>query len=117
MAKLNDTLAPNRVLSHSVEFGNEGKEWPNGRQTVKRRWTTSLNAWEIEYDGITGAEYASLKAFFVARSGTFESFTFDDPHTLTTYTVRFVDQALMRQNITPNVRAYRVRVKLREVKS
>jgi hypothetical protein len=70
-------------------------------------------AWEIEYSALTQAEADALVAFFSARGGRYESFTFQDPQDSTPYTVRFDQDELA---VTASGRnEHKVLVKLVEV--
>lgn len=116
MPKLNDTKQPSRVIFFETEFSTLKKRFPNGRTTAKRSWSAPLRNWEVEYDGLTMAEFLSILAFFEARSGGYDVFQFDDPHTGTTYNVRFADDRLARVPIRPNIRVYKCRFVLEEAR-
>ena len=116
-AKLNDVLTPARIRRASVEHGVEMKVWPNGRTTARRNWASPLHRFEVEFDGISLAEWQALKAHYDSVSGQFDTFTFEDTHDGTEYVVRYDNKTLERRNATPNSGGvYKVRVKLVEHK-
>lgn len=117
MSHLNDVLAPSRITNMGTEFKTKKKQWPNGRTTARREWDQPLHQFEVEWDGITLAEFDALRDHFVARSGGYAVFTFTDTHTDTIYNVRYADDRLMRPPVKKNVRGlYKVKVKLEEDK-
>ncbi len=115
-AKLNTVIPISRVLEAAPEFKTSIKSWPNGRTTARREWASSRRSWEIEYDGITLAQFQLLEAHFAANYGRYGTFAFDDPHTGQSFTVRYDQDELNRKPVKPNTRIYKVRVKLQQVK-
>ncbi len=106
MALINTTLQPNRIIKMGVEFKTTRIEWPNGRISRRREWTIERYRFTVEWDGITLAEWDSLKAFFIARSGAFGVFEFDDTNDdpSTQYSVTFEEDLFPRTPVRANVR-------------
>lgn len=71
------------VLTTDFESGRQQKKF-------KRKIPTQ---WELEFK-TTWAEMAAIRAFFVARKGSYESFTWTDPWSGTPKTVRFANDEL-----------------------
>lgn len=116
-AKINTVAPISRITDMTTNWNTNKKEYPNGRVTVQRNWTTPKMYWTVEFDALTSAEYTALRDHFNSCSGTFLTFYFDDTHTSTTYTVRYADDALGRSPIHPNVRGrYNVKIKLEQNK-
>ena len=114
---LNDIVQPARILKLDTEFQSVEKEWQNGRMSVKRKWRDPVHHLEVEFDGITLAEYNALRAHFVAMSGKYGVFQIRDTHEDVTYTVRFDDDKLSRIPSKSNVRGfYTFKVKFREAR-
>jgi hypothetical protein len=62
---------------------------------------------------LTKTEVDLIKAFFVARSGSYEAFKFDNPLDLVRYNVRFVDNSFKCSRVAFNT--YRVTVMLQSL--
>jgi hypothetical protein len=62
---------------------------------------------------LTKTEVDLIKAFFVARSGSYESFKFDNPLDLVRYNVRFVDNSFKCERVAYNT--YRASVMLQSL--
>ena len=116
-AKINTIATISRIVDMQTAWNNTGKEFPNGRVTKQRNWTTPKHFWMVEFDALTLTDYNLLRTHFNDCSGSFLTFQFDDTHTGTTYTVRYADDSLGRTPINPNVRGrYNVKVKLEQNK-
>lgn len=110
---INDIVPPSRITRLAAEFETSSKRYPNGRITRKRHRASPVIRLEVEWDGITLAQFELLRAFFYARAGGFGSFRVRDTHTETLHTVVFSDDALSRENVKPNVRGlYKIKLKM-----
>lgn len=117
MTLLNSVAEPSRIIDATKGWSTLKKRWPNGSTTAKRLWTDPLRSWNIEYDGLTLAEFDALEAFFDDQSGAFGVFEFLDPHTGLTYNVSFAEDIIRRQNCVPNMRGlYKLSLRIDETR-
>jgi hypothetical protein len=113
-ARLNTVLAPSRIVNVQVKWLVDTKRWPNGMVTSRLNRTTPLYFWEIEFDGITLAQWNALKAHYDSAKGRHLPFEFQDTHTNTVYSVRYASD-LTRPPAVANVRGlYKLRINLEE---
>ncbi|MDX5370108.1 MAG: DUF2460 domain-containing protein [Alphaproteobacteria bacterium] len=118
MTRINDVVAPSRITKAEVEWKTEVKDWPNGRRSAKRLWSSPRHTFDVEWDGISLAEYTLLKAHFNANFGRYGVFELLDTHDSTVYSVSYEDDSLGRENVRPNTAGlYRLRVTLVEEKT
>ena len=59
----------------------------------------NLRQWKIQLELLDEAELKSLEAFFMAASGSFDTFQFTDPATGTAYTNCFIASDLLKETI------------------
>lgn len=117
MTTLNDIVPPTRITRADREYKTTYREWPNGRDTVKRHRIYPKHEWDVEWDGITLEEFEALCDHFDSVFGRFGVFQFIDTHNGLTYNVRYADDTLSRRNVHRNVRGlYYIRLRLREDK-
>ena len=65
----------------------------------------ALRAWRIPLDKLDEAEIQSIAAFFVAASGSFETFSFVDPATGTSYPDCFIAEDVLLEAFTGELRS------------
>jgi Conserved hypothetical protein 2217 (DUF2460) len=65
----------------------------------------ALRAWRVQLDRLDEAELQSLEAFFVAASGSFETFAFTDPASGTSYPNCFIAGDLLQEEFTGELRS------------
>jgi hypothetical protein len=68
----------------------------------EQRYLTSpgpLRKWKIQLELLDEAEMKSIEAFFVAASGSFETFQFTDPSTGTSHPNCFISSDVLREEI------------------
>ena len=98
-----------------VEFRNAANKQPHGYQYSYNLRATALRRFEITHL-IDSTDLATLKAFWVARNGQYEDFTFTHPDTAVTYSnCRFAMDALDVEGFEPGL--FRVRVVIQEFKA
>lgn len=116
--KLNDVKEPSRTSRKTTEWKTIKKTWPSGRTTRKRQWANARHTFRVEWDALTLTELQALEMHFNEHSGGYAAFTFDDPHTATTYTVAYADDEFDREMQRRNSRGlYRLRLYLEEDKA
>lgn len=84
-----------------------------GKELSRTRHTTAIHNWTLTYPAIHDGDCKYLWDFFIARKGRLESFTFVHPKTSVSYTARFADDTLNREEVGNNL--FNVTVKLVEV--
>lgn len=84
------------------EFANVRNLMPHGWQYSYNLIANGLKRWGIDFS-FSDTDLATLKAFWEARKGSYEEFTFTDPDTgVTTNKCRFDQDALDMRYVGPN---------------
>ena len=65
-------------------------EMEDGIVVTRPRYTRIRRRWELSWQNMVGADYQTLRAFYVQQRGGSMSFTWTHPTENATYTVRFV---------------------------
>ena len=85
------------------EYGGEAKtlitEFENGSEQRRQVWTTVRHGFRLQYNAVSLATAEAIRAFFEARKGAYESFTFVNPTNSVSYTVRFKDDTFSYSDI------------------
>ena len=84
-----------------------------GKERRRTRHSTARRTWKLTYNHIHDGECKYLWDFFNARKRSYESFTFTHPITGTSYTARFMDDELKREEV--GEKRFNVMIMLREV--
>lgn len=84
-----------------------------GKERTRARHTTTTRSWSLSYNAVHDGECKYLWDFFNARKGKLESFTFVHPKSAVSYTARFAEDTLKREEIGQNL--FDVRIELVEV--
>lgn len=101
-------------FKQEIEFWNVVNRQTHGYQYAYNLLATGLKRWEISFS-LSDTDLATLQAFWDARKGSYEEFTFTDPDTATTTSkCRFDQESLSVQYIQPNEN--RVSVSIQEYK-
>lgn len=77
-------------ISASESFSTEVLEFMGGDEQRYLATAGALRSWNIQLSQLDEAESQSLEAFFVAASGSFDTFTFTDPVSGTAYPNCFI---------------------------
>jgi hypothetical protein len=64
-----------------------------------------LRTWQIQLNRLDEAELQTLEAFFVAASGSFDTFTFTDPDSGTSFPNCFIAQEVLQERFTGELRS------------
>ena len=88
------TLTPDFPVVESVKFNTLVSQFDNGVEQRRSKWASPLREFNLSFSTRTQAEYETLVAFFNAKLGSFESFTFLNPNDNTEYTVRFKEDSI-----------------------
>lgn len=85
-------------------------EFEAGYVQSRPRHTRARHVFKLSWNAVTAADYATLEAFFEAQQG--NTFTWTHPVSETEYTVRFADDRLSPEFISPGY--WRVSLTLEE---
>jgi len=111
MATYPQTPAPNCPLKEGKYYDVLITNIP-GKELSRTRHTTAIHGWTFTYYAIHDGDCKYLWDFFNARKGRLEKFTFIHPETAVSYTSRFDDDTLKREEIGENL--FNMTIELRE---
>ncbi len=80
---------------------------------TRSRTSRFVNSWEVLYNSLSASDFSTLQTFFIARRGYAESFTWLEPITNESKTVRFLKDTFNAQQMS--VGRWRVNFTLEEV--
>jgi hypothetical protein len=112
---------PDKGISSTREFSTVKFMSQAGYEKRRLKSRRSKRAYDLTYSTVTGIEKTAIENFYVARSGEFESFSFDLSHIneTGTITVRFDGPLSVEQTYSNGNRLidnfYSVSFKLQEV--
>ena len=83
-----------------TEFNILETEMESGVVQKRKKWSRSKKKFQIKFNVNTKTEILAIRDYFVARDGSYDTFTFTEPLSSTAYTVRFVEDSfeLTRDN-------------------
>lgn len=84
-------IVPDRVLERQKRFSTLIVSDPNRKEARRARNEIGnpKRSWTLFHDHISYADMMTLRAFFIARRGRWDSFMFTDPADGQTHNVRF----------------------------
>ncbi len=85
------TFTPDFVLEEEIEYKTLTTEFESGVEQRRKKWSSSRRSWRLQYRNRTKTEMENVKNFFINKSGSYSSFTWENPNDSTEYTVRFID--------------------------
>ena len=91
-------------LTVSEAFSTEVLQFLAGDEQRYLASPGELRAWSIQLEQLDEAELESIEAFFVAAAGSFETFSFPDPASGTTYPNCFIAQDLLHETFSGELR-------------
>ncbi len=65
-----------------ITYGDQSEQRISNNAAVRRKFT-------LKFKLLSDADHQTIRDFFIARKGSFESFTWTDPNDSVVYTVRF----------------------------
>lgn len=99
-------------LTESLRFQTLAAIVPSGERISYAERATGLRSWTIGGPSISDADLATLKAFFLARRGSWEAFDFVDPRTGATFTnCRFDQDTFDATALGPDENRVEIRIK------
>jgi hypothetical protein len=100
-----------RPWTREKRYDSVHNDLPHGYRYSFNLRATPLMRFVIEYSALSDADLATLRAFFLARSGSYEPFDFTDSETGITHTkCRFDQEELEVRHIGPNENAVTVEI-------
>jgi phage-related protein len=91
-------------LQVSESFATEVLQFLAGDEQRYLVGSGALLTWKIQLDLLDESELAAIEAFFVATSGSFESFSFTDPVSGTAYANCFIASDELKEMFTGELR-------------
>jgi len=85
--------APSYSFGKQVQFKTLISAFENGAEQRRPKWSAGKHLFTLTYKVLNLTEVGTLWAFYLARKGSYEAFTYVDP-TTTSYTVRFAEDNL-----------------------
>ena len=75
-------------------------EFENGVVQKRKKWSQARKRFQLTFNVNTLTEITEIKDYFIARDGSYDTFTFTEPLSSTAYTVRFKENSfeLTRDN-------------------
>ncbi len=105
---------PNRISTTDIEYHTTYVEFEKNKYAqVFKNWDNDKQTFLVEYDMVTVTEKNTLVAFFKARYGKFEAFTFYNHVDSTYYNVRFAEDKLSIEHV--NAYFFNISFYLKEV--
>lgn len=97
--------------SNNISFISDG-----GNEQVRPRGKMK-GGFSFSYIALTSTQYKTIRDFYLARKGSYESFQWTHPVLKETYTVRFKMDTFSGKNFTQNIKTplYSLDIKLEEV--
>ncbi|MCK9555018.1 DUF2460 domain-containing protein [bacterium] len=87
MAVLN--VIPDFVFEEKIEFETLITKFENGVEQRRSKQSIPLRKWTLQFHNRTTEELTTIRSFYVARKGSYESFTWVNPNDSVEYAVRF----------------------------
>jgi len=107
-------LIPDFVFDETPQFRTLVSTMESGYEQRRSKWSSPLRKFQVMCKDRPKADFVTLRNFFIARLGRFDSFTFLNPNDATEYAVCFADDDLKFENKAPS--KYDFSCTLQEVK-
>lgn len=83
------TLTPDFTFDESPQFSTLISQFENGYEQRRAKWSAPLRKFHLVYQNRSRTDMELVKAFFIAKMGKYDSFTWTNPNDSVEYTVRF----------------------------
>ena len=97
------TWTPQLVYSYSPGYRTLISTFESGKEQWRQKWSVPRRRFHLVWNAISKSDADAIRAFFEARKGAYESFTFQNPADSISYTVRFIEDSLTQEFITPTI--------------
>ena len=102
------TATPDFVYDEEITYQNLVTQFENGTEQRRQKWATPKRKFTLSFVNRTLAEMQVVRAFFVARTGTYDSFLFTNPNDSVQYTVRFAEDSFKYSNTAYQIYEFEV---------
>lgn len=97
------TYTPDYSFQETPQFRTLVSEFETGWEQRRAMWADALRQWKLVFKTRTLTETNAIIAFFEAKLGAYDQFTWTNPNDSTEYTVRFVEDSLQVDRISYNI--------------
>ncbi|NQU99148.1 MAG: DUF2460 domain-containing protein [Parcubacteria group bacterium] len=100
------TWTPQKVFTYGSNFKTLVSKFDSGKEQRRKKWTAKKRGFHLEMPTTNLTDTAAILAFFEAREGQYDPFTWTNPLTsvLYTNTIRFDADSLVIHYRGPNMR-------------
>ncbi len=102
------TSTPDYVYEEEISYSTLVTEFENRSEQRRTKWSAPRRRFVLQFRNKTLAEMQSDLAFFQARLGAYDSFTFTNPNNSTLYNVRYVDDTFKVTNHAYQIYSYQM---------
>lgn len=107
------TPVPSFSYVQGIQFKTIISQFENLAEQRRQKWSQGKRTFSLTYPVLSSTDMDTLWNFYVARNGSYDAFTFVDPISSTSYTVRFQDDSLSREEFA--YRLEKIGIKLIQV--
>jgi uncharacterized protein (TIGR02217 family) len=101
MATWSDTCpSPQFVFDSGIQYKTVVTPFESGKEQRRKKWTAGKRRFTLRFNALSAADVNAILTFFIARCGSYESFTFTNPVDSSSYTVRFESDTIAQQFVT-----------------
>lgn len=87
MATLSEN--PDFTYEEEIEYKTLVTKFENGVEQRRSKWANPLRRFRFVYKSRSQTDFETVRDFYNARLGQYESFTWTNPNDSTSYTIRF----------------------------
>ena len=95
----NFTYTPDAVLTESIKYNTIITGETYGKERRRNKWDSPKRVWGLQFNNASGTKVSGISDFFAGVSGTFSTFSWENPIDTITYTVRFQEGSMKREYI------------------
>lgn len=93
------TWQPDFGFEERKSYANLVTSYESGAEQRRRKFTSPKRVFTLRFTNISKTDADAIFAFYTAREGTYGTFTWNNPFDGTNYTVRFIENSLVRSMI------------------
>ncbi|MBI5872995.1 MAG: DUF2460 domain-containing protein [Candidatus Omnitrophica bacterium] len=87
-------LKPDFTFSTTPEFKTLITKFENGIEQRRPKWTGQLKSFKLVYENRPTLDLSTIQTLFTNKLGSYSAFTWTNPETSATHTVRFKNDSL-----------------------
>jgi len=88
------TTSPDYVFDESIQNRTLVSEFENGTEQRRNVWNAPRRKWRLVFRNRSTSDFETVRDFYIAQKGAYDSFTWTNPNDNVEYTVRFVEDTL-----------------------